>query len=256
MEHRVRVYMTNAAWVLSAGAAVSLISSTFVAARAYRARGEQSLAAERTIYVKGSTRRRIRSDRAVWQITVEGEAADLKAAFVKLDDAVGRVRTFLEQRGFGPAEIGLAAIDTRTYYQRDSYGKETRQVAGYVLSRTFVVTTADVDKVCQAAGQVTTLIKDGVHVISHTPEYYYTRLADLKVALMGAATADARRRAEQIAANAGCAVGAVRSARMGVLQITRPESMEVSSYGIYDTSTIAKDVRAVVTVRFGIVFQK
>jgi hypothetical protein len=39
---------------------------------------------------------------------------------------------------------------------------------------------------------------------------------------------------------------------MGVLQITRPHSTEVSSYGIYDTDTIDKDVRAEVSVTFGV----
>ena len=40
--------------------------------------------------------------------------------------------------------------------------------------------------------------------------------------------------------------------RMGVLQITRPNSTDVSSYGIYDTSTIEKDVSVVVTTTFGL----
>lgn len=45
---------------------------------------------------------------------------------------------------------------------------------------------------------------------------------------------------------------AVRNARMGVLQIVRPELTEVSSGGIYDTSTIEKDVTAVVSLTFGL----
>jgi hypothetical protein len=39
---------------------------------------------------------------------------------------------------------------------------------------------------------------------------------------------------------------------MGVLQITQPNSTEVAGYGLYDTSTIDKDVTAVVTVTFGV----
>jgi hypothetical protein len=39
---------------------------------------------------------------------------------------------------------------------------------------------------------------------------------------------------------------------MGVLQITRPHSTDVSGEGIYDTSTIEKDVTAVVTLTLAI----
>jgi hypothetical protein len=49
------------------------------------------------------------------------------------------------------------------------------------------------------------------------------------------------------------AIGPVRKARMGVIQITRPNSTEVSGYGIYDTSTIEKDISVVVTVSFAVV---
>ena len=69
---------------------------------------------------------------------------------------------------------------------------------------------------------------------------------------MAAASADARLRADNIASATGAALGELRDARMGVLQITRPLSTEVSSWGIYDTDTIEKDVRAVVTATFGI----
>ena len=74
------------------------------------------------------------------------------------------------------------------------------------------------------------------------------KIADMKVDLLGDATADARRRAETIAAQAGCRVGEVRTARMGVLQVTEPDSTDTSSQGVYDTSTIDKDVTAVVSL--------
>jgi len=77
-------------------------------------------------------------------------------------------------------------------------------------------------------------------------------LPRLKIDLMGSASKDARARADEIAKNAGCRVAEVRSAHMGVLQITRPFSTEVSGYGVHDTGTIDKDVQAVVTASFRI----
>jgi hypothetical protein len=69
---------------------------------------------------------------------------------------------------------------------------------------------------------------------------------------MAAASADARARAEKIAHSTGCKLGVLRDAQMGVLQVTRPDSTETSDYGMYDTSTIEKDVQAVVTATFRI----
>ena len=70
--------------------------------------------------------------------------------------------------------------------------------------------------------------------------------------MIGEASKDARQRADQIVTHAGCSIGEVRVARMGVLQITRPECTEVSSSGIYDTSTIDKDVNSVVSLTFAL----
>ena len=50
------------------------------------------------------------------------------------------------------------------------------------------------------------------------------------------------------ATQAGCRVGEVRTARMGVLQVTQPDSTETTGGGVYDTSTIEKDVCAVVSL--------
>ncbi len=252
MDYRIHLNLATAAMVVAIAAFASFITSTVVAARAYVERGAQVTREEQTIVVKGSTRKRIRSDRAVWRIRVDGEAKDLKEAFSILDGGIGRVRAFVEKRGFKPEEIGLGAIDTTTHYVRDKKGEPTRQVESYVLDRTFFVTTGDVERVNRAAGEVTQLIEEGVRVASCAPEYHYMGLADLKIELMSAASADARARAEKIAQATGCRVAEVRSARMGVLQITQPFSTEVSDYGIHDTATIDKDVQAVVTVTFRI----
>jgi len=253
MEHHIRLHAVTAAIVVALGGAVSLVTSTAVAARAYTDRGRQAAREEQTITVKGSTRQRIMSDRAVWEIEVNGRGPTLRDAFDVLSKGTDRVRRFLDEMGFEDSEFELDAIDTCTHHARDAKGNETREVAEYELEREFTITTATVERVHRSAGRVTELIQEGVHVISYSPSYYYSKLPQLKIDLMAAASADARLRAEKIAASTGCSLGELRQARMGVLQITRPLSTEVSGYGMYDTSTIEKDIRAVVTATFGIV---
>ena len=99
---------------------------------------------------------------------------------------------------------------------------------------------------------MTDLLKDGIYVIGGTPRYTYSRVGDVKVAILGNAAANARTRAEEVAKEAGARVTEIKDIRQGVIQITTPNSTRVSSYGVNDTSTINKDVSVVVTVEFGI----
>jgi hypothetical protein len=252
MEYRVRTDLIRSAVVVALGVTVSLIVATAVAARAYRGRAEDSSRQQQTLAVKGLARQRLQSDIAVWKIEIKGEGALLPEAFAMLEKGRRSVREFLGTGGFADAEISVGAIRTETHYVRDARGEETREVAAYTLRRSLAVTSKELPRVAKAAGEVTELIREGVLVVSQPPAYYYSRLADLKIELMAVASKDARARADAIANHTGCRVADVRDARMGVLQITPPHSTEVRSYGIYDTSTIEKDVRAVVAVTFGI----
>ncbi|MGH8472743.1 MAG: SIMPL domain-containing protein, partial [Gammaproteobacteria bacterium] len=91
-----------------------------------------------------------------------------------------------------------------------------------------------------------------VALSSQPPEYLYTKLADLRVALIEDATRDAKARAEAIAKSTGSSVGTVRQARIGVFQITPRFSTEISDYGMNDVSAVEKEVTAVVHVTFAL----
>jgi hypothetical protein len=144
MEYRVRLHLTTAAIVLALGFAVSIVTSTVVVARAYEARGEQATHREQTIAVKGSTRQRVRSDRAVWSIRVRAEGKALPEAFAVLESGVQRVRRFLAENNFVDTEIGLAAVTTEEQRTRDKEGHETPEVVGYALERIFWITTGSI----------------------------------------------------------------------------------------------------------------
>jgi hypothetical protein len=96
------------------------------------------------------------------------------------------------------------------------------------------------------------LINQDIQFISQAPEYYYTKLADLKIEMLAKATEDAKQRAISMANSTGNKIGAIRSAKMGVFQITPITSTNVSWYGENDTSSFEKKVMAVVTASFAI----
>jgi hypothetical protein len=109
-----------------------------------------------------------------------------------------------------------------------------------------------VARVESVSKEVTGLIRDGVELASFPPGFHYTALDDLKIEMLGAAAADARLRAGEIAEKTGAELGELSWATQGVFQITPAHSTEISGEGMYDTSSIEKTVRAVVTVSFGL----
>jgi Uncharacterized protein conserved in bacteria len=250
--HTVRVNWTGAVAVLVAGIAISVVLSTALATRAFRARVAQIERADQSVTVKGSARVPLRADQAVWTIQLHARDAALPAAFATLDGNVERARTFLTAHGFLPEHIALSAVTTQEHPVYDSRGNATMQIEGYTLRRTITVATTEVARVASAAGAITSLLEEGVALNSYPPQFTCSKLPDIKVDLVGAATADARARAEEIATKAGATLAEVRTASQGVMQITTPGSTEVSSYGIYDTSTIEKEAALVMTLTFGL----
>ena len=66
------------------------------------------------------------------------------------------------------------------------------------------------------------------------------------------ATKDAQHRGQILVEATGAHLGGLRGVDVGVFQVTSPNSTEVEDYGVYDTSTLDKDVTAVVNVTFAL----
>ena len=121
----------------------------------------------------------------------------------------------------------------------------------YRLSQNIEIRSHEVEKYTELSQQANELIEAGINLVSQPPEYLYTKLSQLRIEMTAEASKDAKARAEAIAKSTGNKVGAVRSAKTGVFQITSRNSTDVSDYGIYDTSSLEKDITAVVSVQFG-----
>lgn len=104
-EHTIRIRALSAAIVIALGATVSLITSTVVASRAYKGRGEQAAKSQQELTVKGSARIPVRSDLGVWRIDISGDGPTLQDAYAVLEFGADRVQAFLLQQGFDDAEI-------------------------------------------------------------------------------------------------------------------------------------------------------
>lgn len=207
---------------------------------------------DQTITVTGSARKRITSDLVVWRSAISYQAPTLSEAYRSLAEAVPRVKAYMVSKGIAENQITVSSISSQTLHGRNSDGMETSDITGYSLRQELSVRSTEVEKIGQIAREATELINQGILLESMAPEYLYTKLGDLKIEMLAEAAKDAKRRAEQIAQSTDSSIGTVRTARMGVLQITAADSTDVSDSGMNDTSSLEKDITAVVNIGFGV----
>lgn len=207
---------------------------------------------DEAIAVTGSARKRIKSDMVVWSAGVSSEAPQLADAYRQTTETIPRIKQYLIGKGIYESQITVSSISTTTIKKRDDEGNETGETTGYTLRQQVEVRSNDVERIARIAREATELINQGILLESNAPQYFYTKISDLKIEMLGEAAKDAKVRAERIAESTGNKIGAVRSARMGVMQITAADSTEVSDGGISDTSSIDKDITAVVNVSFAV----
>ena len=120
-------------------------------------------------------------------------------------------------------------------------GNPTGKILNYQASRNITVNSDNVyliQKLSQDIGQV---LETGANISSSGPQYYVSTLKKLRPRLIAAAMRDAKSRAVALTSATGGSVGSVLSARSGPIQVNAVGSVEVSSGGVYDTTTIRQD---------------
>ena len=228
--------------------ALGLIISSLILGWSYK----DTKKGDDAITVTGSAKKRIKSDLVVWNAGVATQSPKLADAYKQLSDYVPRIKKYLTDKGIPENQLTVSSIATTTLYKADDSGTPTSEIIGYSLKQSVSVASNDVDRIAQISREATELINQGILLESSAPQFFYTKLGDLKIEMLGEAAKDAKTRADRIAESTSSSIGSIRSAKMGVMQITAPESTEVSDYGVNDTGSIEKDVTAVVNLSFAV----
>lgn len=227
--------------------AIGLVVSTYLFTDAFR----DVKSDNQTITVKGYAEKDIVSDFAIWTCTVSATMPGLTSAYNQLDYDFNKTKDFILKNGFNENELEIGRVNSIKNYQWIDY-KRTDNVIGYTVERSITIESFDIDKIREISINSSELIKEGIEIHSNHPQYLYTKLDELKIEMLAAATRDARERAETLAENSGSKVGNLQSARQGVFQITSQNSEEVSDYGIFNTVSIDKTIKSVVTMEYTI----
>lgn len=226
---------------------VALVCSAFIGSAAV----ERLRRAGDEISVTGSARKPITSDVAVWRGSISVQRATLPEASDELARTTARVRAFIVQHGFTDSLVEVSSINSNAVRERIG-GEETNRVIGYRLYQTVSVSSPDIAGVTKLSRDAGSLLAEGVPLSPESPQYLFTRLGDMRIAMLGDATEDARTRASKIAERTGGRIGRIKSVKQGVFQITPRNSTEISDYGMNDVSAVDKDITAVVRVTFSL----
>lgn len=196
----------------------------------------------------------VESDFSHWDLSFDVTGKTQQDGLKNLENARKIIEDYLKKEGIDSTEISFGKIYMSKIFDsvKDEKGNTTSVFKEFSFSQSMKVSSSKVHLVEKLSRESTNLIKHGFDLSSDSPSYTITDLDKYKMELLAEATQNATDRAEVLAKHSKGKVGALLYASQGIFQITAPASSDISSYGEYDKSTIMKEIKAVVTLEFGI----
>lgn len=243
-----------------------IVGAAFVAATIIAANTVRYIKAfdASTLTVTGSYQQLITSDAVKWRASFTRSAlpdtlADGYSA-MKKDQAV--IAKYLKDGGVKDDEVTISPVTLvpvmETCVQASKVSPQgsaqgcVNDIVSYRLTQNVQVNSNRVQEITVLAQDPSAIVNQGVIFSTGGLEYYYTKLPDLRVQMLAEATKDAQLRAQKIAESTGAKVGPLVSVSSGVFQIQPVNSTQISNEGSYDTTTIEKQITAVVRASFAI----
>ncbi|MCX7122304.1 MAG: SIMPL domain-containing protein [Gammaproteobacteria bacterium] len=192
----------------------------------------------RFVSVKGLAETSVKSDQAIWQMTVSSSANDLPTLYAGIAKAQAAAKGFWLNQGFATNQIDLqsATINDNQQYGSNNNGPR------YTASANLLLITSNVDLVKAASQQLNLLVKQNVVLTNSQINYSFTALNQVKPHMLDEATTNAQIAAQAFAKNAGSSIGGIRDASQGQFTIDNDNNNGISS--------MTKKVRVVTTVDY------
>ena len=235
---------------------ISIIITAFILGSAFKNRNENL----DTISVIGLGTKDFVSDEILWSGSFTTKSFDIKEAYNKMISDQKIVSDFFLSKGFKKEEFTFGAVqfnkrfrEVRTENTEVAYQTKYEQVFdGYEATQTISFSAKKnpelMKRIEEVSSKTSELINSGIELSSNSIQYTYSDLASLKQSLIENATKDAYERAEKIVKTADGDLGKLKTASMGVFQITGQGSTEDDSYG-GNNDTFSKNKTARITVR-------
>ena len=201
--------------------------------------------ADRAVTMRGLAERNVTADLATWQINFGVQGTDLAAVQQEVERDAAKVREFLHRAGFPDDVVTDGGGSVNSNYDND------RQANVFTINRRLQFRSADVMRARAAFARQFDLIRAGVPLQEGSNMVYsFTRLNTVKPAMIHESTLDARRGAEQFAADSGAEVGGIRSATQGYFSVGPRDGAATEEAGGGAGDTPFQKVRVVTTIEF------
>jgi hypothetical protein len=198
---------------------------------------------ERTVTVKGLSEREVKADIAIWPIKFTNAANDLAELYGLVEQNSSQIITFLKENGFKDHEISASSpsiIDK----QAQGYSNYNKIKFRYTASTIVTLYTNEVDKVRKTMGKILNLGKHGIvlsgNEYNSRPEFLYSKLNDIKPAMIEEATKKAREVAVKFAKDSHSKLGKIKRASQGLFTIKNRDK----------NTPYMKKVRVVTTIEY------
>lgn len=213
---------------------------------------------EKTVSVKGVAEREVTSDLGVFEITINCSNKNIPEGYKEINRIYDIVLVRLKN-----LNIPLDCVEQPNVYYNAVYDSITTKLENnktetknifkhYRFTRECRIVSKDVNTLAIAAQKLNDLISEGIEISVSQPQFFINNPEQYKLELVDSATESAFQRAKTVAEKSGSSLGPLLRGRQGVIQITKVASNETSDYGMYDTTSIKKLMRLVVTLEYSL----
>ncbi|OCC25662.1 hypothetical protein MB02_00895 [Croceicoccus estronivorus] len=197
-------------------------------------------AADRSVTVRGLAERDVKADLATWTIAYSATATDLATAQAGVDRDTSAIRSFFKELGFPDDALQPSGVNVSNFTNNG--------VAQFTVRQRMTLRTTDIPRAEKAVQRQFDLVRRGVVLEEGSGmAYTFTKLNDIKPAMVAEATKDARAAAQQFAKDSATSVGGIKQATQGYFSIDARDG-DGGGWGVSDTPY--KKVRVVTTIDF------
>lgn len=183
-----------------------------------------SRADDRSVSVKGLCEREVKADKVICPFAYKEGGNNLQQLYVTIEQKNNMIIDFLKEAGLADAEITVSApkvVDTRTEWS----GSQNQY--NYIITSVVTVCTDKVDTIVKLQSRQGELLQKGIATASsweYQTVYSFTKLNEIKPAMIEIATKNARETAEKFAADSNSKLGKIKRATQGQFTITDRDS--------------------------------
>jgi hypothetical protein len=197
---------------------------------------------ERVVSVKGLAEMEVPANKIVWPLMFKDLGDDLPSLYNSINTKNKAIVGFLKSNSISPEEMSVSAPEILDL-QAERYSANAPAYR-YNATSVITVTSNDVDKVRKLMSEQAELLKQGIAITGgdyrYNVSYEYTKLNEIKPAMIEEATRNARMAAEKFAKDSDSKLGKIRDAYQGQFTITDRDS----------NTPYIKNVRVVTTVNY------